>query len=261
MLENPKDYIPISSLNDPDEMVFFRGSFPNWLDSNRIGLNLKRTQMMCNLAGIWPMRIYAMNEKEISSDLPMRLARFNPKGKQTPRNVDPKGVYAYYLTGSIPHEVSSPFRSATGDIILNTDEMMRIIQKGTRLRDNVHSVDTWTDSIDNALRMGIESIGEGNLATSFNRYDLLDMERGYISPIFFALALSSVVKIGTETGYVSSFLPSYLFCYAVSLAVTSWRRAKNHGRLSLFHGLQLDRALALVALTRTSKLVKPLKET
>lgn len=255
MLEKEVDFVPVSSLNIPAERVFFAGNFPEWLDLDKIALNLKRTQTICNLGGIGTLIIWGSNEEETSKSIP-QIAGFNASGEAYASKAATATQAPTFntRTGTPNSETSHPFRQIVAGITLNNNEIVQRIQNNRGSQGDVRSTDAWVHYINKSLGRGLENIGVKYLVAGLNRGDILETVIDYTLPIPIIAGVYGFKLVGESNS--PDFTTPYLFYYGGSLFSTSLRRVLNHGRLSLFYGPQLDRAAMLVALTRTSKLVK-----
>lgn len=264
MLESA-DFVPVSSLYTPGERVYitpekrvyFAGNFPEWLDLDKIALNLKRTQTICNFGGISTVVIYGTNDEETYKSIP-QIAGFNSSGEAYASKVSTATQVLLFDTISTPTnpEAEHPYRQILAGIILNNNEVVQRIQNDRGSKRNVRSTDTWAHYIDKSLGRGLENIGVKYLVTGLNRNEILFAVFTYILPIPILAGLHGFLKLA-GVSYSPEFT-GYLFGYAGMLLPQSIERIRHQGRLSLFFGPQFDRAAALVALTRTGKLVKPL---
>lgn len=257
MLEKDGDFVPVSSLNTFEKRVGFVGDFPEWLDLDKIAINWKRTQTICNLGGIYRVLVWGSNDGESSKTIP-QIAGFNLRGEAYASKVSASTQVPFFDNRStaLNSKAEHPFREVVAHITLNNNEIVQRIQNQGK---NVRSTEAWAHHINKSLGQGLENIGLKHLVIELNRRDNLLAVYEYVFPIALLTGINTFYKL-IGLNYHPDFT-DYLLLYAAGLSFEFIRRVHHRGRLSLFYGPQLDRALALVALTRTSRLVKSLPET
>ena len=227
-----------------------------------VGLNVKRLHTICQVAGFRHLRIQNDQEGETSQSVPQVIGIDNDgtaiagkaKIKRAPTfHVDysPTSKYMEYWKQSVWQNLT---------ISLNTEEMKQRILLSD---ESVGNPTRWGEEINGALKKAAIKEGTRHLVKDFRRFEKL------LTLFGFAAATSSEM-IDALTGNLEpeAIVPriaSSVVLFGTIMtglhSLTSGPERQGEGRrISLFFGPELDRAVALLALTYTQRLAKGITE-
>ena len=250
-----KGFYPLSKIEE-EEMpnLKFDLNLPEYVDKDRIGINLKGIYQMCRVGGIRTLYV-AGQSGETSSYTPTIVGRSEDGTGYAGKTGIAKKVPTYSssyekATGNLPFQA----KWIDAQVQLNLTEMSDRIQV-------VRSTREWSGELNEALRNGISENGQSHLLFGPDSIDKLR----------FGVAMGVGAIVGSDES-----LPSGVGS-AVGIAIVNaffnvgdnrryWReQAWQSGesdpfRWSFFNGIQLDRVAALRGLAKVRTLVKELPE-
>lgn len=272
MLERRPQLIPIKEAgNTPPNRVRFNVSLPEWLESERIGIDLRRTQRLMNLGGISHVRVGLLKDPENSVVIPT-VVGIAPDGSAYAGKLSAKTKVQYYGCNQSDTRGKPLIQNASWvdlDILVDMEAMKNRI--GDREQE-LRAPESWTPHFDRALKEGIRKTGTKHLlkghtglttltAIYINLFDgvLSSANANYINPIDGLIRGSYTPYKPTPTTLAAAFSTNFIFYNLVGVAYSNGKVRDGAGyRVSLFPGYEIDRALALQILGRTSTLVKPM---
>jgi hypothetical protein len=250
---------PLSQLQDySDDNLDWHVSLPEYVPLERIGVNVKRIKYLSHLAGLRHLSIGSASG-EVTTEY-MAPSSIDEQGSAT-AGATVAQTKPDLINSALGNDKSMPWKEDSayfwGDakLTLNSSELNKKCLDATR-KDNgpgLRSPDTWTKLIDQSLRLGLRDSAKDQLLGNATRYDrfcinfvalgtLLNILPPHLTsindlaPIFFS------ATTGVQAG-------------ASMVASINGNPLRNR-RLSILPGYQLDRLLAVNALTRTKKLVQ-----
>ena len=257
MLEKDSDYIPLLDAGS-EHLHFLAKSFPEWVPLNKLSLNIKRLKTMCRIGGISDLVIGATDTGETSSFVPM-ISGFNSQGEATAAKGGLKTkVPTHEQLGLKPPQLRfHEGRWTLGAVILNSNEIANQIRFNDKFSGNIRSEEAWAYFIDKSIKEGVEKVGVNHLTSGFSALEKAFSAMYYAVPLTAALMLKDIPT--------NILLVNYLYNYSLMRIITNLHIfLRNHFnpqefgiRQSFFDGPELDRALILKAVSKTSTLVKP----
>lgn len=256
-------YIPIDEANVISDRVRFHLPLPDYIERERIGVDLSRVERLCRFGGIRFLKVVGKLDGDVSSFTP-EITGYNGSGEAVAANKGTKDLVPLYTTqselGAQPSIPSFKFSLATLNINLN-EAVNRAIHEQKGKENNVRDVETWTEYLDKSLRQGISQVGFDNLVRYGDKFSFA-----------FATALSVILSASAMTATLPAQLDGFLLLKGfllmhqlrnqLELTVGKILLGSDEGyRWSLISGIQLDRAFILRFLTSRESLVKALPKT
>lgn len=246
-------------------------SLPEWVDKERIGINLRGIYTMCKAGGIEKLRVVTASGEETSGFVPT-VVGVNPDGSAISGKIGLKRKVKTHLPG----ESSSELRStgiklidlhtgniygrewANASVILNRDEIEeRILESSDR---SLRSTENWASQINSAMKGGISEAGKNHV---FYNVPKLEKANALRCVAFAILAESGLLfEFNPRIPQISDtlilmFNVNILMNAVESLATKSKKPDKKY-RYGFFLDLQIDKVLALSVMERTLTLAKEL---
>lgn len=254
-----RGFVPIADAQS--ERVFIKISFPEFVEDQKIGVNVREIHRLCQIGGIKRLGVIGIDDLDTSRAVPQVLG-FNEQGS------------AYI--GKAVSKQETPFsQSHTGDsqgfyhterwadalIAVNMTELKERIAHDKRWSEGVCSPAAWSYYLDKGIKDGISNEGALQLL-SLNPKARLAM---------FAFVIAVDASMGPENIFL--FHPHLLkipdpvsLYFANSFAWNTLERLvgrvisnRNNSRFTLFYGPEVDRAVLLKILTKTRTLVKQIE--
>ena len=227
-----------------------------------VGLNIKRLHAICQVAGFRHLRIQNDSEGETSQAVP-QIVGVDRDGTAMAGKAKIKKAHTFHVDYSPTFEYKKSWKQARWQnltISLNTEEMkQRILLSDESVRDSTR----WGKEINGALKKAAIKGGVRHLVNDLERFEKL------LTLFGFALCSSSEI-MSALAGNIEpkTVVPRIAFSFALlgtvmtALDSLGYGREKPGGgrRISLFLGPELDRAVALLALTYTQRLAKGITE-
>lgn len=250
-----KGFIPLSRANSA--IVRTDIVLPEYVDSEQIGLDLKRIHTLCWLGGLRHLKIEGVNNQSATESTPVvvgingdgsAVAGRAAVGKAEPFHFD--DFESGNSAGSIwaRHQLTW----VDGQIHLNLEAMSkRIVSKSKQSGENLRLPSAWGHLLDQALKEGIANIGINHLIFGVNKPALACL-------MFLIFSNERLYTATSPSELLTSWLINNSSTLLISLVDGSLTGSEDGYRLSAFFGPQLDRALALKVLSQTQPLVKAL---
>jgi len=258
MPELASDYIPIEQASTP--RVRFEIPLPQFLPEGLIRVNIPNVHHLCRIGGISHLRVGGTTKGEITKYVPSIIgmdAQGNALAGRSTLKTSSDPIESLDMDDSPTSGPSfSRPHSATwvnGAINLNMNEISETIRGENRWRRGVYSTEAWAHHLNKSLNEGIAEIGIRHLLMGFTRDSLIGTLMSYmfmLVPIGQDLTVETLAKNLTIGSLVFNGI-DYL----------RYRKIDDGYRFSVFYGPQLDRALALKILSKTTPLVRDFSET
>ncbi len=256
MTEIKGDLVPITEVCSPIVQVSI--PFPDWVDSDRIGFNLKRVHRLCRIGGIRQLSIIGESGEETSSSIPM-IVGMNEQGGAYAGKAKIKEVATHMDTfnSNTPEATPHAVIWANGSINLNLDEITQRIRGGERWNNNARSVDAWTHYLDKTVREGISSIGWNHLT---------HVNKEYFMSTYMKFLILSGVTNGASLAVTHQLLLDFSLTYSyLCIRFSHYRDCKGKSgpdgtRFSLSWDREYDRAILLKLLTKTQPVIEQIPE-
>jgi len=231
---------------------------PSFVDKDRIGVNLGRIDRLQRLAGIKQLTVTGQMFDQ-TSGVDVQIVGMNPDGSAMAGKGGSKTTIPTYESHPLVANDRVPMsqRQINLNITANLDE---IASRLTDSKDGVRSPKGWARELDNGVRQSIKKAGTANLLRNMDhstkfRYKFLVMwNAGYEILGRTLISHNSAQEIPVH--FASGMLIGSML---YSLIEFVEQRKNPKYRKSLFLGMQLDRAVALRALTLSQKLIKDLR--
>lgn len=261
--------IPIKDVWLASDRIRFDIPFPSWTESERIGIDLKRTLKLMNLGGIRDTRI----EEQKNSHTSQASWVFT--------GVNPDGSTSAGATATIERVPTFGFENTEIDkkaIFQNaiwTSLRLSLNRKEIEARINLDKkslkkAESWTPYLDHALRHGIRRSGTNHLLKEHGPFQIA-------VALYFTIheVLMDAAKISLWNILFRQFnphLPSLNeIAYELGINFTAlwiagmllYGRENKNGtgyRFSLLPGYEVDRAILLQLLSRTLPLIKTIPQ-
>lgn len=251
MFEKDRDYLSIDQLAS-ERIVVAENSLPQWVNRDRIGLNQRRLETILRLGGIGCLVITGDSDGEISRSVPM-VAGYNPSGEAYAAKAVTITIVPTHSEGLNDDYSKKPnfnyLRWPTATLVLNDAEINNRIREDG---EDSRSAKAWSSYMDEALKEGVGRMGRRNLISDLYGVDIFAAAVQCLTTIYLGNSWIRMDVLGPYS------VLGYLAQYIVARLPSTVDTLRNKGRLSIFPGPQLDRALLMTALLKTSKLVKPL---
>ena len=242
-------FMPLSQIEQREPgRVFVALDLPEYVDKDRIGINLPRIEGFCNLSGIEMLTILGDKGGPTSKESPT-VAGINPDGsaiagKKVEKTIVPASVG---IQTPIYHNDMGR-RSTIVTLGVNVDELT---QRATQTDGGTRSTEVWSKNLDNAIKVPLRKVGTDNL---INHWDTETKSFYFVLPAF--LWIMNSIEFNGNPEYYLSQLVSFSLAYRG--AEYFKHRKDPHFRPSLFVGPQIDRAAVLQVKSRRQKLVADL---
>ena len=227
-----------------------------------VGLNIKRLHAICQVAGFRHLRIQNDPQGETSQAVP-QVVGVDHDGTAIAGKAKIKRASTFQAAYSPSPEYELLWKQARWQnltISLNTEEMKQRILLSD---ENVRNPERWGEEINGVLKKAVIKEGVHHLVNDFKWYEKLLTLFGFA--VFFSDEIVNALAGNLEP---KTIVPRIAFSYALfgtlmtGLHSFLWGAERQGGgrRISLFYGLELDRAIALAVLTYTQRLAKGITE-
>jgi len=261
-------FIPIEYANT--SRVRFDVAMPEYVDAERIGVNLKAIHTLCRIGGISHLRVNGVAGDEPERSVPQILG-FTQNGEAFAGKAKVQEIAPIFDSGSLVEGPNDPIRahSATWidtQIKLNMDEISGRIQHEDKWVRGVRSPEAWAHYFNQAVKQGLSKEGTKHLVFGMSSFNSGLSLMNNINSIL----LSSYASIFNV--FLRNFNPQLpaletLFEHLI-LRNLLWNLANyffyhrndytDGSRFSLIFGPEVDRALVLKIMAKTKTLVKAL---
>lgn len=253
-----KGFIPLRIVEEqqPLETVVFSLGLPEFVDKDRIGVNLGRIDRLQRIAGIKQITVTGRTFDE-TSGVDIQIVGMNPDGSAMAGKGGSKTAIPAYESHPLVANDRVPMsqRQINLNISANLDE---IASRLTDSKDGVRSPKRWAKELDKGVRDSINKAGTDNLIRNIDNSTKFNLGFGLGSYALIALFFDQLLN-GSFSNfpklYEGALIGGYIGTRIASLAYS--RKLQGH-RFSFSIGPQFDRAVVLRTLTSTQKLVKDL---
>lgn len=245
-------FVPLPKVEQeqPEPNLEIRLNLPEYVDQDRIGVNLTQIVRLNDWGGIRRLRVVGKTDMDTSSESP-ELVGINPDGSAIASKKVAKVTVPTFDSSSRNadwHNYSIANRWVNAGVNINLDEMSQ------RLKDKpevVRSPANWAKELDNGIKATIRAKGHMNLLHSMETRDKSDYGiMMTVSGIASILLFLSEGRIAPFT-VVGVWAGSRVVSLARSVAQSDWR-------FSFIPGYQIDRAAILSIQSRLKTVVKDL---
>lgn len=247
-------YKPIDQANT--QKVRFSVPLPEYVDRERVGINVGRIEKLCRIGGIGHLRIVGETQGKTSSFTPA-IVGFSNKGeayaaKTGVKNSVPTYSVDYERDEFVPHS----FRWANGTVRVNLNEVADRIVSDLRWKKDAREIKAWSQHLDLSLRRGIAEIGTRHLIVEANKaYFTITTLVGAL--IAFGLIPPFDPRVPETGRIIFSIAAQHQIMNAIDFVSGKFSHLGEH-RWSITNGAQPDRAILLKVLTDRGNLVKTL---
>lgn len=242
--------IPINQVYRQTDRVNFNIPFPTWLETDRIGVDLRRTLGLMTLGGIRSLTMtQAKTDEENSVSMPV-IVGINTDGSALAGKAKAARKTLYHSGLSLQREFF-PLHNCMWTnlgIRLNTDQIQKEI---TSASNNLRQPDSWTPYLDRVLRESIRKGGTHHLLKGHTVF------RAFFALINNSLYLSALRDPKVILGVYFGWFAMGLFLELRTKELSS--SAGCRYRATIIPGYEIDRAALLQVLSRTMILVKAIK--
>lgn len=238
---------------------------PEFVDAQRIGVNLLGIHRLCRMGGINHLRVNSVSGEGSTNSVP-QIVGFNHNGEAYAGKATVKTVPLFDSRTSnqsrpgLPHSA----RWVAADINLNMDEIIGRIQREERWTKGARSPEAWVYYFNQALKQGISKVGTNFLIFGLSKFDQgLSVFHNIDASLMSADASPFSVLLNNFHPHVPSTYDVILSLLVRNLAMNIVNSAMFHesrhsdgNRFSLIFGPQVDRALLLNIMAKIGTFVK-----
>lgn len=258
MAEHKNNFIPLKEASF--EGARFDVSLPNFIDTERIGVNTKAIHRFCRLGGIKHLRVTGNAEGETSSFTPT-IVGYDSQGNAYAGKTGIKTIVPTFTEDSDEDGYSEPGMYkphastwVNTNLDLNLNEISKNIEQEERWQRNFRSTDAWSYYLNKSIKDGITDAGIKHLIWGFNKSEVFRHAFQYGMMGFFQATSGN----NTVESFIQRLIFSSTFLNLFDAFVAT-RNIRDH-RFSVFFGPQLDRALLLKILSTRTTLVASIKD-
>lgn len=236
--------LPIVESGVTSDRVYLKLNLPQYLDQDRIGVNIGRIEKLQKLSGIALTAVKGVASDEVSSEN-HEIIGVGPDGSALASKAKSKTTVPAMNT--FMKDEFNPFsrldsRSIALAMELNVSEITSRIQLSNK---NLRDSEEWSKQVDEALREKLRKEGTNNL-----------VKQNGFEKLWFPFAWGGIPSLFIAAGIIP--ISYYTTIYSLDKIFTIMKkRIYPETRLSIFpsYAPQLDRAAVLQLKTRTQKLV------
>lgn len=251
-----RGFVPLPKVEQeqPEENIQILLNLPDYVDQDRIGVNLAGIAKLCKLGGIKQLIVIGSTNGETSHVVP-QITGLDSEGRAVAsRNVAKVTFPTFEMNAQNSNwrntSISTRARNLTIDVNVN-EIALRVSDKP----EGIHSVLNWTKELDNGLRSPIRKAGNQNLLHGLEESDRV-VRACYLG--FWGTTAGLLLLNPNEYNPAASiFAFTAVGGFLKMVELIELRRHPDY-RYSLFSGPQVDRAIALGLLSRMKTLIKDL---
>lgn len=246
--------LPKVEREQPEDKIKILLNLPDYVDQDRIGVNLRDISKLCKLGGISQLIVVGKTDQDTSHVVP-EVTGLNSDGSATVSKKIAKVTVPTFessVDNSAWHDKWISDRWINLEVNLNIDEIaLRVSEKP----EGVHGIKNWSQELNKGFKTPIRESGSKNLLQGLETKDKDDLIE--LAGFVFVFDLFSALRgAHISPGYVAQ---SFLFAnLGRKICDVIYKRGNPDYRFSIFPGPQIDRAIALGILSRTKTLVKDL---
>jgi hypothetical protein len=255
MLHIERGFVPLPKVEreQPEENIKILLGLPDYVDQDRIGVNLPGIARLCKLGGIRPLIIIGETEKETSHVIP-EIVGINSDGSAMASKKAAKVTVPTFDANSdnssLQHKLVAT-RWVGLNVSMNIDE---IALRASEKSEGVHSAANWARELDKGFKVPIRRAGNQNLLHGLEQADKIDMGAIILNLGLFTILLPFIS--GQEP--INPLVVVPISIAAFKFLETGDKNKYPDYRFSILPGYQIDRAIALGILSRTRILIKDL---
>jgi len=263
-----RQYTPLPQAND--EKVRINLSLPEFVDTNRVGVNLQEIHYLCRIAGIKHLLVTDTYAEEKSEEKPTVVGVTSSgealAGKVKHQKRDLFNTSSDQSIGPGEVGLSHSARWVNGTIYMDIRSIATEIISNKTQEDGVRSIPAWTYEFNSTMKKGIRDIGTRHLLAGLNRDERLNA-LGYVANILASSFIEGNIlqepirlEIPPNFGDIAFAFIFVGLMYKGASKLLHPQTPPEGRRFSLFYGPQIDRAIALQIASRSTTLVQDLKE-
>ncbi|MFA5933322.1 MAG: hypothetical protein WCV81_03625 [Microgenomates group bacterium] len=258
MAEHKNNFIPIEEASY--EGARFNVVLPNFVDTERIGVNTQAIHRFCRLGGIKHLRVTGNTDGETSSFTPT-IVGYDSQGNAYAGKTGIKTIVPTFTQTSDEDGYSElgmykPHASTwvNTNIDLNLNEITKNIEEEERWQGDLRSTDAWSYYLNKSIKNGLTNAGIKHLVWGFSKSEVFRHAFQYGMMGFFHATFDN----GSLESLINRVVIGSTLLNLFDAAVAS-RNIRDH-RVSIFFGPQLDRAAILKILSARTTLVASIKD-
>lgn len=255
-----RGFVPISDAQS--ERVMIKIPFPEFVDDQRIGVNVREIHRLCQIGGIRKIAVIGIDDLDTSRSEPQILG-FNEQGSaymgkavsktEAPVSLSDSGyTEGYYHTERWTNAV----------IAVDMNALKERVVHDKRWPEGVRSPSAWSHYLNKGIKDGISNEGTIQLL-SLNpkvRLALFTAAVGLdVSGIGFPFFSTNHPHFPEITETASHYFVSSSVWNIVDRVISGGSVKDSKARYTLFYGPEVDRAILLKILTKTRTLVKQIE--
>ncbi|OGE02585.1 hypothetical protein A3G16_03605 [Candidatus Curtissbacteria bacterium RIFCSPLOWO2_12_FULL_41_16] len=257
-----RGFIPITEAQS--ERVRFQVGLPDFVDQDRIGVNLREIQRLCQIGGIHRLVVLGVEDLDTSKTVPQILG-FNSQGSTYMGKAASKADVSPSESFSAPgwEGKSHPQQWSDALIAVNMNQVRDRIGNDKRWSEGIRSPKAWSHYLNRGIKDGISKEGIAQLLNLRNKVDLA------IFAAFVGAAATDAVPLprwfDPHIPSVREAIQAY-FTWSITWNVIErfmdGKRpflSDGNNRYTAFYGPEVDRAVLLKVLTKTRTLVKQIE--
>lgn len=259
---------PISRVHEESDRIRVAIPFPSWVESHRIGMDVSRTERLMNWGGISSLQVIGDPDGQRTAVMPITVGSTRSGARFAGMGAAKESTSLESLQSNMDGNHRWAFRNAewtSTKITLNLPEMQRMIDEK---KGSLRKPESWTPNIDKALRRGIRKSGTEHLLTHFTPSQVLlnlwiNVNNSLLSSAHLSI-YDFLARAQPRVPDIRSLIFDTVFNFTFWSTMESFRYGIDTGkgtgyRISLFPGWEIDRAAGLQVLSRTQKLVRPIR--
>lgn len=292
-MSKSNELVPLSELlidNEADysnlKTIGFYDIFPNYVPIENIGVDVNRTRELCNLGGIWKVKVTGVTGGD-TSKVEHDISGYSSDGSAYSEGKKKTHITPPHKSGIRPYRFNmgyQPFSNTWGELTteLNLDEINQRILSDKN-SGGLRSADVWSDLLNKSITESIRNSGCRHLLLGSNKSQLTEAAVVYTFDLIVTYGLSlfacysgSLISCSAEQFRVDSLMASCIPLTYSKMRGMLFKRKMGRlnafirtfgdgidpklyeSRSSLFNGPQFDRALILYLTASRSKLIQPI---
>ena len=244
-------FVPLPKVEQeqPESKTFYHLNLPDYVDQDRIGVNLTEVEKLKGLGGIELLLVVGNTDLETSSES-HEIHGINSDGSASASKKVSKTVIPVFDSDSLQLDTfSMENRPRVSVTQLNVSEISQRVREDG---GNIRETKSWVSEIDEGIKGGIRKEGHQNL---------LHDPKGNDKFIFtiYGVTIASDAYDYINTGDIGVSMAAIYYALNRSINLL-YSRIDPYERFSFVPGFQLDRAAILSIQSRLKHVVKDLHE-
>lgn len=250
---------PITEAYRNSERIRFNVPLPGWVDTDKIGINIFKTERLMHMGGIKKLLIAKSANDDETTSMPVTLG-IAPDGSAYAGRVGAKEktpAFESESEGANRSFVTQNHSWTNLKISLNLHEIeSRLLKSNANLRQ----AESWTKPLDEIVRTGIRQAGTKHLLTLNPAQKFWALFINLSSPLidlprYVSMGDPQKIALQIARSVAINFLIWSIMQKGFGLLIDP----KYYYRISLFPGYEIDRALILQLMARSIPLIAPIK--